>query len=74
MALGLARCGVKLAVAAASPDCDDLRQGVVEAGGELEYIQTDLCDREQRQVLIPKVVKRYGQLDALVNCAGVQHR
>jgi len=74
MAQGLAKSGAKLAVAATSPDCEDLRRGVADVGGELEYLQTDLCDRAQRQALIPKVLKRYGKLDALINCAGVQHR
>jgi len=74
MATGLAKSGAKLAVAAASPDYDALKDAVSETDCDLSYFQTDLADRSSRQALIPAVVERYGRLDILVNCAGLQHR
>ena len=74
MAKGLARAGARLAVAAASRDCRDLRQEIQAAGGELEYFQVNLADRSRRSDLIEKVVERFGRLDILVNSAGIQHR
>ena len=74
MAEGLASAGARLAVAAAAPDCDELRRRIKRAGGKLEYLQTDLTDRKQRAVLVDRVLERYGALDILVNCAGIQYR
>jgi len=74
MAVGLARAGAKLAVAASGKDCGELRRSIQDTDAELAYYQVDLCDREQRQELVPKVVDRFGRLDCLVNCAGMQHR
>jgi 2-deoxy-D-gluconate 3-dehydrogenase len=74
MSEGLAGAGAKLAVAAASRDDGDLRDRVTACGGELAYFQVDLSRREQREGLIEKVVHRFGRLDILVNCAGIQHR
>jgi len=74
MAVGLACAGARLAVAAASNDCEELRGRVQECGAEFEYYRTDLSDRAQRRRLVHEVVGRFGRLDILVNCAGVQHR
>jgi 2-deoxy-D-gluconate 3-dehydrogenase len=71
---GLAAAGVRLAVAAASSDCDELSQRVAECHGELAYFQADLADRSQRAGLVDRVVDRFGRLDILVNGAGVQYR
>jgi 2-deoxy-D-gluconate 3-dehydrogenase len=74
MSEGLTAAGAKLAVAAASRDCGDLRDRVAACGGELAYFQVDLARRQQRQGLIEKVLQCFGRLDILVNCAGIQHR
>jgi len=74
MAKGLAGAGARLAVAASSREHRNLRQEVESLGGELEYFQADLADRARREGLIAKVVERFGRLDILVNCAGIQHR
>jgi len=74
MSVGLAKAGAKLAVAAASSDCDKLKAAVSQTDCDLSYFQSDLADRSARQALIPEVMERYGRLDILVNCAGVQHR
>ena len=74
MAEGLARAGVRLAVAAQSKDHEELKRSVAAAGGELVYFQADLAERRQRDGLIARVTERSGRLDILVNCAGIQHR
>ena len=74
MTQGLAGAGVRIAVAAASKDHRELKQSIAILGGELAYFQTDLSDRQARRGLINKVVRRFGRLDILVNCAGIQHR
>jgi len=74
MSEGLATAGARLAVTASHPDCDDLRRRIESSGGEIAYLQADLTDRSQRSGLIDRVVGRFGRLDILVNCAGIQHR
>ena len=74
MAVGLARAGAKVSVAASHADSEGLEEETAAAGSELLYVQADLADRAQRSAVIPKVVARFGRLDILVNCAGIQHR
>jgi len=74
MSVALAKAGAKLAVAATSADCAELKAAVSDTDCDLSYFQADLAERSSRQTLIPDVVERHGRLDILVNCAGVQHR
>jgi meso-butanediol dehydrogenase/(S,S)-butanediol dehydrogenase/diacetyl reductase len=37
----------------------------------VDYIHTDLMDKSQPSILITEVIKRYGQLDILINNAGM---
>jgi 2-deoxy-D-gluconate 3-dehydrogenase len=74
MSEGLAAAGVKIACIGSSPDAEELCRRVEACGSELAYFQADLADRSQRSGLADKVVERFGRLDILVNCAGIQHR
>jgi 2-dehydro-3-deoxy-D-gluconate 5-dehydrogenase len=74
MSQGLAAAGVKLAVVNHRSACNQLRRDVEACGGELLLLQADLAERSQREGLVDKVVERFGRLDILVNCAGIQHR
>lgn len=74
MSKGLALAGAKIAVAALTPECDELEQTVAACGGEIAFFQVDLAERSQRSGLIDRVVARFGRLDILVNCAGIQYR
>ena len=74
MAQGLAQAGTRVAVAARSAEHADLRQAMERAGAEWTYIRADLSRRSERAKVIPRVLKRFGRLDILVNGAGIQHR
>lgn len=74
MSSGLVAAGAKLAVVDISLECAELQSRVDACGGELACFQADLTDRSQREGLVGKVVQRFGRLDILVNCAGIQHR
>jgi 2-deoxy-D-gluconate 3-dehydrogenase len=74
LAEGLARAGARIAVAAASTEHNELRQRIAETGAEFLYLKADLAARKERGKLIGAVTDRFGRLDILVNCAGIQHR
>jgi 2-deoxy-D-gluconate 3-dehydrogenase len=74
MCEGLAAAGAKVAGVGSAADCQELRRRVEACGSEVAYFQTDLFERSQRHGLVDKVVERFGRLDILVNCAGVQYR
>jgi 2-deoxy-D-gluconate 3-dehydrogenase len=72
MALGLAGAGARVAVAARSPEADQLRRELAALGCELLYLPADLGRRAERQGLVDRVVAHFGRLDILVNNAGFQ--
>lgn len=74
MATGLAQAGARIAVADVAPEYGELKKTMEAAHTDLEYIQADLSDRAQRAGVVDRVMQRYGQLDILVNSAGIQHR
>jgi 2-deoxy-D-gluconate 3-dehydrogenase len=74
MALGLAKAGAKVAVAARSAEASDLERAFADIGAELRYIQIELTDRGQRANLAERAAERLGGLDILVNNAGIQAR
>jgi 2-deoxy-D-gluconate 3-dehydrogenase len=71
---GLARAGAIIAVAASTKNPGELSTRMKAAEAEWDYFAVNLADRNERQRLVPDVVKRFGRLDVLVNCAGIQHR
>ena len=74
MAEGLAQCGAIIAVADIAEDCSELTRRMMTIDAELEYFRVNLADRTQRGDLVAQTVNRFGRLDILVNCAGIQHR
>jgi short-subunit dehydrogenase len=68
----LARLGANLALTARS--ADDLAKVVDEvraAGAQAETFPGDLTRPEDRERIVSQTVARFGQLDVLLNCAGV---
>ena len=51
--------------------CEQTADQIRKNGGEAWAIQTDVADERQVERLFDETVKRYGQLDVLVNNAGV---
>ena len=74
IATGLAEAGARVAGVSASADHEDLSAAAAKAGAELLYIPVDLAERDQRRRVVAAVVRHFGRLDILVNCAGIQHR
>lgn len=65
--------GVKLAlVAFPGAELEDLRQKMEKRGVKALALASDLRDRAQRQQIVDRVRKEYGQIDVLVNNAGVE--
>jgi len=68
----LAARGAKLALVARDrARLEQLAATIGEAGGEATVVAADVCDASAREQLIAAVDRRYGQLDVLVNAAGI---
>ena len=71
-ALLLAERGAKVVLGARGSDrLEALANRIVSAGGEAVYAPTDVKQRADLSNLVGLAVERYGQLDVLVNNAGV---
>ena len=68
-ALALSKAGAL--VVAAGRRTENLQQLVEEAPGEVLAVELDVTDRESVQRAVAAAVERFGQLDALVNNAGL---
>ena len=71
-ALLLARGGAKVVLGARGADrLATLANEIKASGGEAAYIQTDVSRREEVACLVQLAQARYGQLDVLINNAGI---
>jgi NADP-dependent 3-hydroxy acid dehydrogenase YdfG len=71
-ALLLARRGAKVVLAGRRPDrLEALADEIEVSGGAAAYRQTDVSQREDMAGLVRLAQERYGQLDVLVNNAGI---
>jgi NAD(P)-dependent dehydrogenase (short-subunit alcohol dehydrogenase family) len=69
---GLSQAGATVVVAGRSAERGQARVDAIEKlGGKAAFADVDAADRESVNALLKTVVDRYGQVDALVNCAGV---
>lgn len=68
-ALALSKAGAL--IVAAGRRTENLQQLVEEAPGEVLAVELDVTDRESVQRAVAAAVERFGQLDALVNNAGL---
>jgi gluconate 5-dehydrogenase len=72
IAQGLVRAGA--AVAFNGRAVDRLAAAVQEAGGAAEAFPADVSDLDALEPLVAAVAARFGRLDVLVNCAGMNIR
>lgn len=72
IAMAFARCGANVVVAGRrQADCDQVAGEIEALGGCCTGISTDVRRVADIDNLIAGAVKRYGNVDILVNCAGV---
>ncbi|HEU4785731.1 MAG TPA: SDR family NAD(P)-dependent oxidoreductase, partial [Ktedonobacterales bacterium] len=68
----LARRGARLVLAARRIDLLDAEaQTIRQSGGEAIAIPTDVTDTAQIDALVARAIEAYGQIDMLVNNAGI---
>jgi NADP-dependent 3-hydroxy acid dehydrogenase YdfG len=71
-AILLAERGAKVVLGARRPDkLKALADRITAAGGEAVYASTDVTKRDDVQKLIGMALEQYGQIDVLVNNAGI---
>lgn len=74
VALGLAKAGAKVALAARREDrLRDLAARIQAQGGEAQVIVADFTDEAQAQRAVRETEAAFGQLDILINNAGVMY-
>jgi 2-dehydro-3-deoxy-D-gluconate 5-dehydrogenase len=75
LARGLALAGARVALSGRSEErLAATRETIAEQGGEAGAFPAELGDLEAIRPLVDAVVGRFGQLDVLVNCAGMNQR
>lgn len=73
ISLELARLGTKLAVnyRSSSAEAESLAEEIKRIGSECQIIQADVSKKDQARGLVKQVIDHYGQLDILINNAGI---
>ena len=67
--------GCRVIVVGKSNNIDELKEEVqISYGADLDYIQCDLSDQKDVDILCKNIKDRYDKIDILVNCAGNQER
>jgi pteridine reductase len=76
MAQALAERGMSLAIHhhGSAEGAEELRQGIVRAGGRAACFGADLTDAGAARALPERVVAQWGRLDVLVNSAAIMRR
>jgi gluconate 5-dehydrogenase len=75
LAQGLAAAGAKVAISGRSVErLAATQQSIAEQGGEAEAFAAELGEYEAVQPLVDGVIDRFGQIDILINCAGMNQR
>ena len=75
IAVGLAEAGADLAlVARTRSDLERVAEEIRALGRRALVVPCDVADVTAIPATVQKVVEAYGQIDILVNCAGLQHR
>lgn len=72
MAAGLAQAGARIAIAGRTREHADARaQEIVAQGGQAIGIQCDATSKADLEKTLDTVIERFGQVDILINAAGV---
>ena len=76
MAGALAERGMTLAIHhhASAQGAQQLRQQILQSGGQAECFSADLADADAARALPERVVGQFGRLDVLVNSAAIMQR
>lgn len=75
LAVGLARAGARVALSGRSIErLAATRQTILDAGGASEAFAYELGDPDAIASLVAAVMEQLGQIDILVNCAGMNKR
>jgi 3-oxoacyl-[acyl-carrier protein] reductase len=69
--LGFAQEGAKVVIVDLSPAGEELAQQIRADGGDAIFIQSDVSKSEPVQAMIKKAIDTYGQIDILINNAGI---
>lgn len=70
MALGLAEAGAKIAIADILDSSGTISQ-IKKLGREAVGLKADVTKRDDAEKMVQQVVKKFGKIDILLNCAGV---
>ena len=74
IALAMAEAGADVAVCDLIVDdglLEDVSAGIRRAGRQSPFFQLDISQPEQVQNVFNSIVKQFGRIDILVNCAGI---
>jgi 3-oxoacyl-[acyl-carrier protein] reductase len=71
IALLLSGCGAKVFLVDVGDYVSDVEKEITDQGGDAASFVADISNGEQVQNMVETVIKRYGQIDFLVNNAGI---
>ena len=71
IALAAAQAGARVVVADLQPEGEATARAILEAGGEAVFVPCDVADAQAVEHLVAAAVQQFGQLDVLVNNAGI---
>ena len=75
IALGMACAGARIALCDINENLlSDIQNKITEAGGKASSYLLDVTNKAGVTECIDKIGKAYGQIDVLVNCAGINKR
>lgn len=74
MALALAEAGADVALLQRNTEQLEIKEEIEKIGKQCAIIPCDLDDLHQVKGAVSNVVKHFGTIDILVNCAGIQRR
>ncbi|PZE22338.1 glucose 1-dehydrogenase [Paenibacillus xerothermodurans] len=74
MALALAEAGADIALLQRGAASSDTMEQIKSLGRECVIVPCDMGNTDEVKAAIPAVLSHYGQLDVLVNSAGIQRR